>query len=227
MKTETKQYGIRRGQTEIDVPHKDGILTYAYDKHGPGTYAEVADSIDKAGLCQPTMAETASLVHTAFHADEPEFDAIRQLMKGNWLWAFTGSLYTSRGTYVQDNPVIRDGIPYMEESELVKKLEAGDKSVRFVRYGYPTGEMSSIELAKNAYVKALAGEEGAEKLAEIADKRKQRPYLWSLKSVRKPETRVSALDSDKSFDWHGLYVYGDYRGSYGDGHAFGVNKKNG
>ena len=225
MTEKTEQYQIRKGRTEIDVPHKDSDLTFVYEKHGPGTYANVASSIGKAGLSQPTMAETASFLHPVFTAKEeqPEFNEIKQLMRSNWLWAFTGSLYTPKGVYVQDNPAIKDGMPYMNESELVKKLEANDPSVRFVPNGFNIGEMSTIELAKNAYVKALAGDEGADKLAEIADKHKNKPYLWALKDVGKQETRVSALNSYWDVG-HWLVVCGYIHGYYRYSCAFGVRK---
>lgn len=35
-------------------------------KCGPGTYAQVAETIARHGLDQPTMADTASLAHRAF-----------------------------------------------------------------------------------------------------------------------------------------------------------------
>ena len=226
METQTKQYNIRRGRTEIDIPHLDNTLTFVYEKHGPNTYANVAESIGKVGLARPTMAETASLIYPAFTSEkkEPEFEGIRQAMKNTWLWAFTGNLYIpNKGVYIQDNPEIRNEMPYMEESELVRKLEANDKSVRFVPFGYQTEDMPSKELAKNPYIIALAGEEGAEKLAEVADKHKKSPYLFSFKSVDQPLIRVSALDSDWGLGDR-LDVSGDDRVYDRDGHCFGVQK---
>ena len=142
-------------------------------------------------------------------------------MKDGRLWAFTGSLYFPKGAYVQNNPETRDGMPFMEESDLIKRLEANDTSVRFVPFGYETREMTSLKLAKNPYVIALAGEEGAEKLAEVADKHKKHmPCLSSFDSVDKPLTRVSVLSSVWNFGRR-LFV-GDYRGNVSGGYAFGV-----
>ena len=226
MKIQTNQYRITKGQTLIEVPHKDSILTFVYEKYGLDTYANVAESIDKEGLARPTMAETASLVHPAFTSEkeEPEFKDIKQTMKSNWLWAFTGNLYIpNKGVYIQDNPEIRNKMPYMEESELVRKLESKDESVRFVPFGYQTESMYPRELAKNEYIKALAGEEEAEKLAEVADKHKNKPYIWSFKSVEQPLTRVSALNSSWGLDLR-LVVDGYSRGYIRGGFAFGVQK---
>lgn len=194
MQTKTKEYEIRRGQTEIDVPHNGNTISFVYDRHGPDTYANVANSIQKADLASPTMAETASLLHPVFHqGEEKEFSEIKDLMKNKWLWAFTGTLYVpNKGAYVQDHPEIRDGMPFMDESELVKKLEASDPSVRFVPFGFKTGSMTPIQLGKNPYITALATEKGAEKLAQIADVHRNKPRIWSFESVDEPITRVSA-----------------------------------
>lgn len=218
----TKQTGlkVKEGQTEL-VPQGTN-LTFIHPYHGPGTYANVASSIEQAGLRTPTLTETASLVHAAFQSDNKYSQEIKELMKTKWLWGFTGTLYVpNKGAYVQDHPAIKNSMPFMEESELVKKLEAHDPTVRFVPFGFKTEAMSSLELAKNAYVQALVGEEGAEKLAEIADKHKNKPYLWSLTSVNEPTARVSALDS-LWVDGHRLDVCGDVRGDDGGGYAFGV-----
>src|SRR3989344_1735877 len=114
-------------------------------------------------------------------------------------------------------------MPFMEESDLARRLEEGDEGVIYVPFGFKTGEMTPLELAKNAYVKALAGAEGAEKLAEVADKYKKNPYLWSFESVERPLTRVSALVSGWVLDYR-LCVGGGSDGDYRDGYAFGVSK---
>ena len=109
---------------------------------------------------------------------------------------FTGTLYVpDKGAYVQDNPQIKDGMPFMVESELVKKLEDNDPTVRHAPFGFKTRAMTPIQLARNPYVIALAGEEGAEKLAQVANKHKKKSYLWSFNSVDSPIIRVSAFGS--------------------------------
>jgi len=227
--SEQTQYKVLRvgeGGTKLTTTHNGQDLTFLHPVYGPGTYANVGLGIEKAGLKKPTMAETASLVHAAFNSDDRYSSEIKDIMENAWLWAFTGTLYAPQGAYIQDNPEIRNGMPFMEESELVKKLEANDPSVRFVQFGYPTGDMISLELAKNDYVIALAGKEGAEKLAQVADKHRNNPYLWSFESVENPQTRVSAL-----YSWllnHRLGVYGNYlHGNLRNGRAFGVSENTG
>ena len=214
---------IKEGRTTLTVQHEGKDLTFVHPAN-KGTYASVQDQIQEAGLQAPTMAQTASLVHDAFNSDDKYSQGIKKIMKDAWLWEFTGNLYIpNKGVYVQDDPEVRNGMPFMDESALVEKLEAEDSSVRFVPFGYKTGHMSALELAKNSYVIALAGEDGADKLAEVADKHKRSPYLWSFKSVSEPTTRVSGLDSGRGFDVR-LGVRGDCLGDVRYGCAFGVSE---
>ena len=175
MTTQTQNKGLDYEVGRTLLRPRGSDLTFIHPSYGPDTYANVKEAIEQDNLRTPTMAETVSLVHAAFNSENPYSQEIRDLMKNGWLWAFTGTLYTPNGAYVQDSPKTRNGMPFMEESELIQKLE--DPSVRFVPFGYPIEEMSSSELAENPYVIALAGEEGAEKLAEVADKHKRQPYL--------------------------------------------------
>jgi len=226
------QYAIRKGRIEIDVPHNEDKLTFIYPAKGPGTYTQVAEAIDQEGLARPTLAETASILYPGFCDEnamkEPEFASIRQLMKDNWLWAFTGILYVpNEGAYIQENPEIRNRMPLMDKSELVRKLEESDPSVRHVPFGYQIKKMSPVELSKNPFIIGLAGEEGADKLAQIADKHKRKSYLWSFKSVDQETTRVSGLISCWDLDVLGLFVGGDSRGDGRYGFGFGVHKNTG
>ena len=211
-------------RTRLTVNHQGKDLVFLYPSYGPDTYANVALQIEQNGLARPTMAETASLVHTAFNSEDRYSNEIKNIISRRRLWAFTGRLYIpNKGAYVQDNPEIRDGMPFMDESELVKKLESNDPTVRFVHFGFKTGEMKPSELAENDYIKAIAGEEGAEKLAEVAGKFNFNPHLFGYESMDKPITRISALGSPWGFGER-LGVYGNDHCFSRDGHAFGVSK---
>jgi len=218
---------IEESRPKLKTTHEGNELIFLHPAYNPNTYANVAEAISQDNLLMPTMAETASLIFAAFDSNDKYSNEIKKIIKDEWLWAYTGTLYVpNKGAYVHDNPEIRDGMPFMEESELVKKLGDKDPNVRFAKFGYETGQMTPLKLAKNDYVIALAGEEGAEKLAEVADMYKRKPYLWSFESVDKPITSVSAVDSIWSVD-QGLFVVGDNQGYNGGGRAFGVFNKTG
>lgn len=230
METETKSRGFEvvEGRIKLIVPHKDGNLTFAHPSYGPGNYFDVKRAIESEGLTTPTMGETASFVHAGFNSDDKYGNEVRKIMSDRWFWGFTGSLYVPKGkgdfqngVIIQENPEAVDEKLTMDKNSLVKKLEANDKSVRFVPFGYKTGEQTSRELEKNPYVIGLAGREGAEKLAEIADNYKKKPFLYSFDSVDEEKARVSALGRGWLFDGR-LVVDGDDRGGNGGGGSFGV-----
>lgn len=226
----TQYLGLRAEEqrTKLFVPHSGGELTFSYPAYGLGTYANVGLAIKRDKLSRPTMAESASLVHAAFNSptDDRYRKEIKDILSQVWLWGFTGTLYVPKeGAFIQDDPEIRQGMPFMDKDGLEQKLNAKDPNVRFVPFGYKVGEMSPLELAKNPYIIGLAGEEGAEKLAKVAEAFKLYPYLWSFDSVDKPQTRVSAL-----YSWdldQRLVVDGDYLGDGRGGRAFGVLDKTG
>lgn len=226
--TQNKPLRVKEGR-ELTTDHNGKDLTFIYPYFGPNTYANVGQEIEKAELKKPTMAETVSLVNTAFNSDDKYSKEIKKTLKEKWLWAFTGVLYVPKeGAYIQDDPEVRERMPYMNESDLVKKLETNNPSVRFVPFGFKTESMSSSELGKNKFVIALAGEEGAEKLAEIADKFDKDPHLWSFKFVDNLTARVSSLSSSWDSD-HGLGVSGGHgcnRGGCAFGYASQKNPQN-
>lgn len=227
--TQTKNQSLRvkEGRTLLTTDHNGEELTFAHPHYGPGTYAQVGEQIQKEGLARPTMAQTVSLVHTAFNSDDKYSKEIKDIMRNKWLWAYTGILYVpNKGAYIQDDPQIKNAMPYMDQNELERKLYSNDPTVRFVPFGYKTGEMTPIQMAKNPFVIVQAGQEGAQKLSEVADKFKRKPYLYSFDSVVKPITRVSALNSDWDFGSR-LNVSGDLHGDDDDGCAFGVLDKTG
>ena len=214
---------IEEGRTKYIVEHNGKDLTFIFPAIGPCTYAEAGNRIISPDLKlkRPSMSQVASLVNTAFNSDDRYSQEIQRILKENWLLAFTGQLYIHKeGVYIQDNPEIRNGLPFMNKSDLEIKLEQKDPSVRFTPFGFKTGEMTPKGLAKNSFVIAQAGEEGADKLAEVAGKLKYNPHLFSFESVDEQLTRVSALDSGW-YSGRGLGVGGYYLGYGGGGFALG------
>ena len=212
---------IERGYIELTVPYKDSELTFIYPAKGQNTYTEVGNEIEQNGLIRSTSEKTIHLVHSAYfdegiYKDEPEFKNIKEIIKNRWFWEFTRNLWTSEGVYVYDNG---DGKP-KDKDYLEAKLSASDKRVKFVPKGFKLGEQTSKELEENPYIIARYGDEGAEKLAEVAGQfRNNPPYIYSLTDVRNSEQRVSALGCNSG---GGLGVGGGGFDDCGGGYALGV-----
>ena len=226
-------------RTQLIAPHNGGELTFLHPAYGPGTYGSVGLAIERANLKRPTMAETASLALAAFNSPEDNrySKEIKDIMINAWLWAFTWSNYEPKpidGVFVYDQSNgqrFRDLSGSELEKMLGQRQEHGvvysdDGLLRFVPFGYNVGEMSPLELSKNAYVIALVGEEVAEKLAQVAGKFIDKPRLWSYEHVDENKIRVSALGSwVSSRELRRLEVLGSvFLDGGSNGHAFGYLK---
>ena len=211
-----------------EIPHEGGKLTFQYPAF-KGYYGDIAEAIDNEGLKRPNSPETASLVYDAFKNPEGKFESeILKIMNDTWFVEYTGNLYlpksneeVNNGVIIECNPKIENKKLVMNKSDLIKRLSENDSNVKFVPFGFKTGEQNLIELQKNPYIVARYGKEGAEKIAEVASKYKKNPYLWSFDSVGEEKVRMSALGGGWDFGG-GLSVYGDVWGGGGDRRAFGV-----
>ena len=219
METAVKKARVEEGITRIYVPFKNIEIVFAYPFFGPKNYQNVRSQTKEANLSLPTSEETAYLVNTAYLDNEAKnilpFKEVRDIIRNRWLWEFTRNLWTPEGVYLYDDI---DG--KKDEKYLISRLESGDNSVRFVSKGFKLGQQTSIELGKNSYIVARYGEEGAERIAKVAEKFRKHPYLYGLENVSIPTQRVSALGEGLNDDR--LYVYGDDLDDGGDGVAFGV-----
>jgi len=217
---------VEEERTKLYVPHLDGEITFAHLKIGPGTYASVGTEISAQELIRPTMAQTVSLVYSAFQNKDNKYSQeIKKILKDKRFWGFTGNRYvkSDKGIYIEDNPEIKKGRVLVDNRDnLIKRLESNDDSVRFVPFGFRTEEQFPENLEKNPYVIGLAGEEGAEKLAEVADMYKLKPCVFVLNNdiFINEIIRVSALGSGWSFGKR-LALYGDFADD-GGGDAFGM-----
>jgi len=219
---------VKEGKTSLTISHEGGELTFQYPAFS-GTYGSVAEQIDKEGLKRPNSPETASLVYDAFQNKDGKYESeIIKILKENWFWEFTGNLYLPKsneeinnGVILEHNPKIENGKLIMDKNSLVQRLKENDFQVKFVPFGYKIEKQSSLELSKNPYIVARYGEEGADKIAKVADKYSNKPYVWSFNSVNEEKVRMSALGRIWSFDVR-LDVYGYFWDDDDGGDAFGV-----
>ena len=214
------------------IPHEGGAIAFQYPSFR-GTYGSVAGKIDKEGLKRPNSPETSSLVYDAFKNPEGQYEQeILKILEKNWFWEFTGNLYlpqsseeVSNGVIIEHNPTIANGNLAMDKSDLIKRLQGNDSNVKFVPFGYKTGEQNLGDLQKNPYVVARYGKEGAEKIVEIASKFRNNPNVWSFDFVNEEQTRTSALSYDgRFFGTTMLLVDGSYWLDDNIGRSFGVLK---
>ena len=221
----------------IKIPHEGGKLIFKY----PGfmkNSCNLAEKIDKEGLKRPNSSETASLVHNSWKNPKEKYSSeIINLLTYSAVLEFTGNLYLKKSKLNKEinNGVILDlnsqALKFdedrkliMDKNSLIKRLELNDPLVKFVPFGtYKIGEQTIKELEKNKYVVARYGEEGAEKIAEIASNYKEKFFVDNF-IFRKGEeiARMSCLDGYFSFDDRLIIGYDYYANNY---RALGICKK--
>ena len=199
------------GKSYLIVPHAGGELTFQYPAF-EGTYGSVAKAIDKEGLKRPNSPETASLVYDAFQNPNNKYSKeiidILNNINNNYFWEFIGNLYLPKsgekinnGVIIEHNPKIKNGKLIMNKNSLIKRLQSKDSNVKFVPFGFKTGEQTWQELEKNLYIIARYGKEGAEKIAKVASKYKNLTFFLLILLMKKkcqclPCTGAGALATD-------------------------------
>jgi hypothetical protein len=221
------------GRTYLtEIPHEGGKIIFQHPSFR-GTYVSLAQQIDADGLQRPTSAQTASLVYDALQNPKEEYEyEILKTLNNSWLVEFNGNLYLPKqegeelhnGVLVEANPTIENRRLVMDRKSLTERLKKNDSNVKFVPFGYAVGEQSTHTLAKNPYIIARYGEEGADKIADLASRYKNNPRIDSFKSVNSEIVRMSVL-VEGSWDFgNWLHIYGNYWDDDLHGHAFGVKK---
>lgn len=138
-----------------------------------GTYGDVARQIDDNGFNRPHPSYTLAIVRgicdlqrelALAYAKEEMYTSI-DLELNDILFEFTGNLYLPKsneeinnGVILEHNPKILNGKLHMDKNSLVKRLRENDSNVKFVPFGYKTGEMHYNQIRKHPYIIARYGE---------------------------------------------------------------------
>ncbi len=225
-KTQTKPR-IRVGRTEMDFPHKGKTLTAMHPFYGPADSKTLQNLIRKKGDIEPTSSQVTSFVHEYFNGEESQARTVDWIMEHGYFRGFTGILYVpeSKGkglAHFIDYPEF-DINSYVDKENLLKRLDESRAQVPFEHLKESSVDWSKV--VKHPYFVAWAnGEEGAEKLAELASKHPNKEaYIWTpdVSNLKEPIARVATLSYSGG---GGLGVDTCYHGDGKDGYAFGVLK---
>ncbi|MEK6945433.1 MAG: hypothetical protein AABW63_01435 [Nanoarchaeota archaeon] len=226
-------------------PYSNGkARSWTQDFSGASTDPSVKSQILKQHQLIATGDQTASVIYAAYCSNlknEPEFREIRNIMEEGasdtvGFWVFNKTLWTKKGVYVVQQDPEAIGIKQdLDQNELEVMLE-NSKEIRGVRFSkdekvrFAPKETYNLEfntpdfLAKNGFVIASYGEEGAQKLAEVSTKFKNQPYIVALEDRRliyTLEQEVSTIHA--RFSSNSLIIRAGYSGLE-RGHGFGIWK---
>lgn len=214
--------------------HQAGEISFAYTPTGPNYYLAVGKQILDSNKKVPTGDYTASLLHAAYFGEARDgrgFGRVREIMKNNWLWVFNQNLWTPKGVYVvQDVNAVGRTMP-LDISHLEGILNGGEelswggirfsknKGIRFAPKGsYQHGEMTPEQFAKDGFILASLGVEGAEKLGEISSTFNRNPFSYTLNLDKGQELRISSVGGGVC----NLWFSGSSLDDDDTSHAFGV-----
>ncbi len=214
----------------MDFPHQRKILTAVYPFYGPANSRTLQNLIRKDGYVESTAPELTSFFHEYFDGSEPQAQEVNQIMGDRYFGGFTGILYVpekdafGKGlAHFIDYPEF-DEKSVVDRDNLLRRLDESHAQIPFEHF--KDGPVNWRKVAKHPYFVAWAGgEEGAEKLAELASKHPNKEaYILvpGISNLREPIARVAALNSY----WNGyrLDIDSGGLGNVENGSAFGVLK---
>jgi len=230
MEKAIKKPRIRVGRTEMDFQHEGKTLTAVHPFYGPANSRTLQNLIRKDGYVESTAPELISFVHEYFDGSEPKAQEVNQIMRDRYFRGFTGILYVpekdafGKGlAHFIDYPEF-DEKSVVDRDNLLKRLDESHAQIPFEHF--KDGPVDWRKVAKHPYFVAWAGgEEGAEKLAELASKHPNKEaYILvpSISNLREPIARVATLSSD--WDGDRLGVIPNYHGDDENSSSFGVLK---
>jgi len=240
---------IKKEYTKLIVPHEGGELCVILEPV-KGNYESCRNKLKDEGFSMITSPELASLLGDVYKTPKGEYESkIRNIINKAYARSSTENLWLpkakediSGGVIGYDNPDTTKKKASIKKSTLIDKLRNGkeisikghpvliskDGSVRFTPFGYETGRMNALKLARNPYNIVLHGEEGAEKIAEVASTYRKNPWLGRKNpELRSLDTNISEekiiLSALGDWGFGGrLVVDGYFWGDGGGGRAFGV-----
>ena len=210
METMANTPRVVRGRVELWTPHNGGEVAFAPLIRG--NYRNVGAQILANNQRVPTGDYTASLTDTAYFspevADEPEFEAIRDDIKSDWLHVFNVDTWTDKGVYSMKDLEAKGRSDTTSIKQLEAMLKGGKElswgGIRFSQDGlvgfapegsYKLGEHTAESLATDGLVVVTYSVDGAKKIGRLSTKFRYNHRTCGVKvqEGQAPEKRVSAL----------------------------------
>jgi len=222
-----RDMGLISESSNIILPEEK--LNFFYKSGSKGSYLGKGREILDEDLEIPTGDQLASLIHAIYFSEikdeqEPK-DLKNKKMTDGFLYIFNRNIWRPEGVYVIHDPKARGLAEEFDMQSLEKKVNQGNniegvlinekEKIRFApKNTYKFGDVDSEGLAKDGFVMATFGVDGAKKIAEVARSLSGPAGIMGKESGES----ISAL-----FNYHGrLGLMGIYDGTGTNGSAFGV-----
>ncbi len=187
-------------QTEMEFPHQGKKLAARHPFFGPANSKTLLENIRHERYIAPTFPELTSFIHHYYDTNTPRAEEIKEVMTTKYFVGYTGILYLPRKKEVCfiDHPAFqRDAV--VDVDSLLSRLKLNEVRARVPVDEIETGSLKWDKIAKNPFFIAVSGgEEGAEKLAEIASKhtdKKGHIFVPDISYFTAPQARIALIYS--------------------------------
>ena len=211
----------------MEFPHQGKKLTAIYPFFGPADSKTLLSIIKLDKFSEPTFPELVSFVHHYFNGKGLQAEEITEIMNTKYFVGFTGILYLSqeKEVFFMDRPKFDRG-SLVDADNLVTRIRLNQFRTKVSLDNIETGTLPWNKIAKNPFFIAVSGgEEGAEKLAELASKHQTKNghiFVPKISNFMSPQARIPLLysyDTGRS-----LTVSLNGSGSTTNSYAFGLVK---
>ena len=184
----------------MEFPHQGKKLTASHPFFGPANSKELQAEIKREKYTEPTFPELTSFIYHYFNGKGPQAEEINEIMNTKYFVGFTGVLYLPRKKEVCfiDHPAFDRG-SVVDLDNLETRLRLNEARARVSLDNIETGSVPWNKVAKNPFFIAVSGgEEGAEKLAELASKHSEKKghiFVPKISNFTSPQARIPLLYS--------------------------------
>ncbi len=187
-------------KTEMEFSHQGEKITAIYPFFGPADSKTLLSIIKLEKYSAPAFPELTSFVHHYFSGEGKHSEEITEIMNTKYFVGFTGILYLpqEKEVYFMDHPKF-DMASVVDTDNLISRIRLNDFRTRVSLDGIETGTLPWNKIAKNPFFIAVSGgEEGAEKLAELASKHQTKNghiFVPKISNFMSPQARIPLLYS--------------------------------
>ena len=184
----------------MEFLHQGKELTAAFPFFGPANSKTLKNTIKQEGFREPTFPELTSFVHNYFDGTGESSEKISEIMKTKYFVGFTGVLYMPDRNEILfiDYPAFDRG-SVVDVNDLTMRLKMNQVRAMVSLDDVETGSVPWNKIAKNPLFQAVGGgEEGAEKLAELASRhsdKKGHIFVPKTSNFTSPQARITLLYS--------------------------------
>lgn len=184
----------------MEFPHQGKTLTAVHPFFGPSNSKTLQNVIKQEMYSEPTFPELISFVHNYYGKKGAGAADINEIMSTKYFVGFTGVLFLPRRKEVcfVDRPVF-NRLSVVDVETLETRSALNMVRDRVSLDNPETGSVPWDKIAGNPiFIAVGGGEEGAEKLAELASKhpdKKAHIFVPEIKNFSSPQARIPLLYS--------------------------------